>query len=91
MKRLFIDEYGDISLLTFVMSWILGVLLFVVTLISFSIALDNHDSHVQCARLNQNTGLETKTVGTVGVSCYIKVGNSWIPSDKWINNTPTGR
>lgn len=51
--------------------------------------LVNHSTHVSCLRLHEATGFETKTSGVASPTCYVHVGKVWVPSDKWIGNTPT--
>lgn len=49
----------------------------------------NHSAHVDCSRLHDATGYETKTIGVASPTCFVRINNTWVPSDKWIGNTPT--
>lgn len=45
----------------------------------------NHSDHVSCLRLHENTGLETRYARSgLNGECYIKVGDQWVPEERWI-------
>lgn len=70
--------------------WIIGILCVAVLAAAILVpvfTLINHDNHVACLRLHEQTGYPTKTVGTVVPDCYILFEDQWIPEDNWIVNS----
>lgn len=83
---LFTDEYGyfwGFWVATFIAT---AVLIFIAAVSAMAMAASVHDTHVQCLRISEETGLATHTVGHYNPSCYVNVGGHWVPYDTWINN-----
>ena len=60
---------------------VIAIVLGIVGLIGVGV---NHSGHVDCLRLHESTGLETKykRSGMIG-ECYIKIGDQWVPKANW--------
>jgi len=82
----FRNRYGEYRVVWTVLCVVLAVATLVTVVLTGCMFINNHDTHVQCLRVSEETGLETKTVGHFQPSCYIKVGGHWVPQSTWINN-----
>jgi hypothetical protein len=83
---LFTDEYGYLWGFWVGMVITGSVLVLIAFCTAVFMSLSNHNTHVQCLRVSEETSLATHTVGHYNPSCYVNVGGHWVPYDTWINN-----
>ena len=68
-------------------AFVLALIAFVIGIVGLIGIGVNHSDHVNCLRLHESTGLETKfqRSGITG-ECYIKIGDQWVPQANWMED-----
>lgn len=78
------DEDGYVKDWVYAVSIFLAVVLLIGGILVGGLAGGNHSDHVACLRFSEQSGLATKTVGVVDVTCFVLVpGIGWVPADRY--------
>jgi hypothetical protein len=84
LMGVFWDDDGPKTWVAMVGVWSAVALLAAVFLGGLAV-LDNHTTHVDCLRLHEQTGLETRVARSGwNEECYVRTsGGHWVPEDRY--------